>query len=86
MLDKVTYLEQVTGLSIDRTDKLLDECRSIVFLNLIVRQVCPLGLNLKLLIFNTTVNSRIVAMGMTRVIRKNADCKMVLVRLPRPIS
>ncbi|OPZ47294.1 MAG: hypothetical protein BWY95_01563 [Bacteroidetes bacterium ADurb.BinA104] len=63
MLDKVTYLEQVTGLSIDRTDKLLDKCRSIVFFNFIVQQVCPLGLNLKLLIFNTTVNSRIVAIN-----------------------
>ncbi len=44
MLCKVRNLKQVTGLSVDRTNQLLNECGSVIGLRLIIGQVSPLGL------------------------------------------
>ncbi len=60
VLNEVRNLQQVTSLSVDRTNQLLNECRSIVGLNLIIRQVSPLRLNGQLYILTTTVDSSVV--------------------------
>ena len=60
MLCKVRNLQQVTGLGIDRTNQLLNECGSIILLGLIIGQVSPLGLNCELLVLTTTVDSGVV--------------------------
>ena len=60
VLNEVRNLQQVAGLSVDRTNQLLNECRCVVLLNLIIRQVSPLRLNSQLNILTTTVDSSVV--------------------------
>ena len=53
-------LQQVTILSIDRTNYFVDESRIVVCYNFIVRQVSPVRINSQLSIFATTIDSSIV--------------------------
>ena len=53
-------LQQVTILSIDRTNYFVDESRIVVCYNFIVRQVSPVRINCQLSIFATTIDSSIV--------------------------
>ena len=60
MLNEVRNLQQVTGLSVDRTDKFLNECWSVVFLNSVVWKVSPSWIYSKNLVLTTAVNGSIV--------------------------
>ena len=60
VLGECAYRQQVTGLSVDRTNQLLNECGSIILLSLIIGQVSPLGLNCELLVLTTTIYSGVV--------------------------
>ena len=60
MLYEVRNFQQVTSLSVHRTNELLNECGSVVCLRLIVGQVSPLGLHGQLNILTTTVDSGVV--------------------------
>ena len=59
-LHEVRNLQQVTSLSVDRTNQLLNECGSIILLSSVVSQVSPLGLNLELLELTTAIDSSVV--------------------------
>ena len=60
MLNEVRYLQKVTGLSVDRTNKLLNECGSVILLNSVVGEVGPLGIYSENLVLTTAVNGSIV--------------------------
>ena len=60
VLHEVRNLQQVTRLSVHRTNELLNECGSVVSLRLIIGQVSPLRLHCQLLVLTTTINSGIV--------------------------
>ncbi len=60
MLHEVRNLQQVTGLSVDRTNQFLHECGSVILLLSVVSKVSPLGLHLKLLVLTTAVDSSVV--------------------------
>jgi hypothetical protein len=53
VLHEVRNLQQVTGLSVHRTNEVLHECGSVVSLLSIVSQVSPLRLNCQLYILTT---------------------------------
>ena len=57
---EVGNLQQVASLSVDRTNEVLNECRSCILYNLIVGQVGPCRVDSKLLVLATAVNGRIV--------------------------
>ena len=57
MLNEVRNLQEVACLTIDRTNELLNECRSVVSLSLLVSEVCPCWVNSELLVLATAVNS-----------------------------
>ena len=56
MLNEVRNLQQVTSLAVDRTNELLNECGSVVFLLSLVLEVSPCRINSELLILTTAVN------------------------------
>ena len=60
MLNEVRNLEEVTCLSVDRTNEFLNECWCIVFLNCVVREVSPCWINSELFVLTTAVNSSVV--------------------------
>ena len=60
MLYKVANLEQVASLSIDGAYEFLNECRSVVSLLCLVRQIGPCGVNGKRLVFAAAVNGCVV--------------------------
>ena len=60
VLHEVADLQQVAGLSVDRTNEFLHECGSLVSLLGIVGQVSPCGINHQLLVLVTTVDGSIV--------------------------
>ena len=60
MLYKVANLEQVASLSIDGAHELLNECRSVVSLLCLVRQIGPCRVNGKRLVFVAAVNGCVV--------------------------
>ena len=60
MLNEVRNLEEVACLCVDRTNKLLNECWCIVFLNCVVSEVSPCWINSELLVLTTAVNSCVV--------------------------
>ena len=60
VLHEVRNLQQVTGLSVDRTNQFLHECGSVILLLSVVSKVSPLGLHLKLLVLATAVDSSVV--------------------------
>ena len=56
VLNEVGNLQEVTCLAVDRTDELLNESGSVVFLSLLVGEVCPCGINGELLVLVAAVN------------------------------
>ena len=54
------YRQQVSVLSVDRTNHFVDECRVVVFNFSIIRQVSPSRVNSQSLVFATAVNSCVV--------------------------
>jgi len=60
VLNKVRNLQQVTSLSVDRTNELLHECGSVVLLLSVVGQVSPLRLHGQLRVLTTTVDGGVV--------------------------
>ena len=60
VLYEVADLQKVTSLCVHRTDKLLNECWSVVFLLVVVRQVSPCRVNGKFLVLTASVNGSVV--------------------------
>ena len=57
VLNEVRNLQEVACLTVDRTNELLNECRSIVSLSLFVSEVSPCRINSKLLVLTAAVDS-----------------------------
>ena len=81
MLNEVRNLQEVTCLTVDRTNELLNECWSVIFLSSVVSEVSPSWIYCQLLVLTTTVNSAEVLVNdiltLLRV-RLNDECLHLL--------
>ena len=81
MLNEVRNLQEVTCLTVDRTNELLNECWSVILLSLIVCEVCPSWIYCQLLVLTTTVNSAEVLVNNVLTllrVRLNDECLHLL--------